>query len=79
MRILKNSEIDAKRVPLSGGTWMKGDVIFDDKKIECKCRANGFVQLYNWIEDSDYVAVKADRKEPLIVMRISEFIRILLG
>ncbi len=39
---------------------------------ECKIRggANGFKQLYGWLEGRDFVAVRADRMPALIVLRI---------
>jgi hypothetical protein len=39
--------------------------------IECKARAAGFRQLYDWLNDRDLLIVKADRREPLVVLRMS--------
>jgi hypothetical protein len=38
-------------------------------RIEVKCRAAGFRTLYDWLNDRDVLIVKADRKEPLSVLR----------
>jgi hypothetical protein len=38
---------------------------------EVKARADGFRELYTWLEDRDVLIVKADRKEPLVVVRLS--------
>jgi hypothetical protein len=40
-------------------------------RIECKARADGFRELYSWLNERDVVIVKADRQEPLVVLRIS--------
>ena len=39
-----------------------------DHNVEVKCRANGFAQLYGWLEKADMLLLRADRSEPLIVM-----------
>ena len=33
-----------------------------------KCRADGFRELYKWLEARDLLIVRADRKEPLVVL-----------
>ena len=38
---------------------------------EIKCRSAGFRQLYDWLGQSDVLIVKADRQEPLVVLRMS--------
>jgi hypothetical protein len=45
----------------------------DDRilRIECKARTAGFRQLYDWLNDRDLLIVKADRQEPLVVLRMS--------
>jgi hypothetical protein len=40
-------------------------------RIECKARADCFRQLYDWLNDRGLVIVKADRQEPLVVLRMS--------
>ena len=65
---------DAKRIPLSGASWLKGDVLIDNEVVECKKRANGFKQIYAWIEDNRYLIIGADRKEPLIIQRYSDWL-----
>lgn len=69
--------VPAKRVPLSGATWLKGDVLIGNEIAECKKRGNGFKQLYSWIDEARYLIVAADRQEPLVVVRIDDFIRML--
>lgn len=71
----------ARRVPLSGASWIKGDVEWPflgvDRRLEVKCRAKGFKQIYDWLGDENYaLIVKADRAEPLIIMRLKEAARV---
>jgi hypothetical protein len=40
-------------------------------RIECKVRAAGFRQLYDWLCQRDLLIVKADRREPLVILRLS--------
>jgi hypothetical protein len=42
-----------------------------DRAVEVKCRAAGFRELYGWLNDRDVLIVKADRQEPLVVLRMS--------
>jgi hypothetical protein len=45
----------------------------DDRmlRIECKARADGFRELYSWLQGRDLLVLKADRKEPLVVLPMS--------
>jgi hypothetical protein len=36
-----------------------------------KCRGHGFRELYSWLDRRDVLIVKADRREPLVVVRLS--------
>jgi hypothetical protein len=64
----------AERVPLSGsaGGSYKGDltvpVLGVDRVVEVKVRAKGFRQLYDWLDDRDFLIVRADRSEPLVIL-----------
>lgn len=64
----------AERVPLSGsagGSYL-GDLTVPlmgvDRVVEVKARANGFRELYAWLDARDALVVKADRREPLVVL-----------
>jgi hypothetical protein len=73
--------IGGRKVPLSGAAagW-KGDVIGPDGlRYECKVRKDGFKQIYSWLEDNDRLVIKADRKDPLVVMRLPDYIKITEG
>lgn len=74
VRYLQDRGFAAERVPLSGsagGSYM-GDVTVPvlgvDRVVEVKVRANGFRELYGWLTDRDILVVRADRKEPLVVL-----------
>jgi hypothetical protein len=38
---------------------------------EVTARADGFRELYGWVTDRDALIVKADRLQPLVVVRLS--------
>jgi Archaeal holliday junction resolvase (hjc) len=67
----------AARVPLSGaaGGRFSGDVVLQlmgrDLCLEVKARADGFRELHAWLDERDVLIVKADRQEPLAVVRLS--------
>jgi hypothetical protein len=42
-----------------------------DLCVEVKSRADGFRELYSWLVGRDVLIVKADREEPLVVVRMS--------
>jgi Holliday junction resolvase len=75
-RMLQDVGLAAEKVPLSGaagGSYL-GDltihVIGRDLVVEAKARARGFAQIYGWLEGRDILVVKADRCEPLVVLRL---------
>jgi hypothetical protein len=39
-----------------------------DRRVEVKCRGNGFRRLYDWLGDADFLMVRSDRREPLVVL-----------
>ncbi len=67
----------AERVPLSGaaGGRYSGDIVLPllgrDLCLEAKARADGFRELYGWLDQRDVLIVKADRQEALVVVRMS--------
>src|SRR5690606_12287244 len=74
--------IGGEIIPLSdaaGGTF-SGDVKCLWLLWECKVRKDGFKQLYKWLEgDADALAIKADRKEWLVVLPAGKLLEILSG
>lgn len=73
---------EAQRVPLSGAALgqFAGDISVsvcrENWRGEVKLRASGFAQVYGWLGLHQFLIVKADRKDPLIVMRLSDAARI---
>lgn len=88
-RALVNAFIDAgissERVPLSGsaGGSYTGDFTFacmgEDWLGEAKARADGFALLRRWLQPVRALFLKADRQEPLVVVRLSDFIALVNG
>jgi Holliday junction resolvase len=74
---LQATGIAAVRVPLSGavGGRFAGDIVLPlmgrELCVEVKARAEGFRELYSWLNRRDVLIVKADRQEPLVVVRLS--------
>jgi hypothetical protein len=69
--------LTCERVPLSGsaGGRFAGDLLLTlagrDLVAEVKARADGFRELYTWLDGRDLLIVKADRREPLVVLPLS--------
>jgi Holliday junction resolvase len=82
---LQAAGLAAVRVPLSGaaGGRFSGDVIMPlagrDLCFEVMARADGFRKLYDWLQGRDVLIVKADRQEPLVVVRLSMAAEIAAG
>jgi Holliday junction resolvase len=74
VRFFQDRGFAAERVPLSGsaGGPYKGDLTVPiagrDLVAEVKVRANGFAQLYAWLEGRDLLIVKSDRRDPLVIL-----------
>jgi Holliday junction resolvase len=74
VKFLQDHGLAAERVPLSGsaGGRYVGDltvpVLGVDRVVEVKARAKGFVEMYRWLVNRDILIVRADRKEPLVVL-----------
>jgi Holliday junction resolvase len=53
------------------GADISMQLLGSDRAVEVKCRAAGFRQLYEWLDERDVLIVKSDRQEPLVVVRLS--------
>ena len=77
VNFFQNRGFAAERVPLSGsaGGSYKGDLTIPvagrDLVTEVKVRGNGFGQLYDWLVDRDVLIVRADRREPLVILPLN--------
>ena len=77
VRALQDKGFAAERVPLSGSAGGKycGDltvpILGRDHVVEVKVRATGFSQLYAWLDGRDMLVVRADRKEPLVIVPLA--------
>lgn len=76
---LNDSGILSKRIPLSGSSWIKGDIILkiDEKELlgEVKARKEGFKEIYRWIDGKDILFLKADYRDYLVVMELEKFLK----
>jgi Holliday junction resolvase len=74
VRLAQDYGLGAERVPLSGavGGSYCGDltipVLGRDLTVEAKSRANGFREIYQWLNGRDLLIVKANRRDPLVIM-----------
>src|SRR5215831_17671768 len=76
VRLLQEHGLAGERVPLSGAARGRfgGDisvpVLGRDLRGEAKCRGNGFNRLYEWLENRDFLIVRADRKPLLVIVKL---------
>jgi Holliday junction resolvase len=74
---LQANGIAAVRVPLSGavGGRFAGDIVLPlmgrDLCIEVKARADGYCELFCWLNERGLLIVKADRQGPFVAVRLS--------
>jgi hypothetical protein len=73
VRLIQASGIDAAKISrvCTPGADLRLSVLGVDRAVEVKCRAAGFRKLYDWLNDHGLLIVKADRQEPLVVLRMS--------
>jgi Holliday junction resolvase len=73
VRLLQGGGLAATKVSglYKPGADISMPLLGSDGAVEVKCRADGFRQLYNWLQECDVLIVKADREEPLAVVRLS--------
>jgi hypothetical protein len=74
---LRERGFAAERIPLSGsaGGSFSGDMTIQllgrDFVGEVKVRGNGFSRFYRWLADRDLLIVRADRREPLVIVPLN--------
>ena len=59
---------------IPGESW---DVEIAGKRLEAKKRKAGFKKLTEWIQGNDGVVVGADREQPLVVVRLQDYLKML--
>jgi len=81
VNLLKDAGLPACRVPLSGmhGGQFAGDILIGERRFEAKVRATGFKQIYDYLGDNAGLFIRADRQEPLIVIRLADWIELELN
>ena len=85
-RIFKQNGINAKRVPLSGGsTFAKGDIHIEKGsktlRVEVKVRKDAFNILYNTlsVNSNNIISIEQPSLESLVLMRLTDLLSILRG
>lgn len=80
--------LDAKRVPLSGAArGFKGDIIISNEftsytrktwQVEVKARkdGSGFKTLEAWLGDNDFLFLKRNNADPIVVMSWDSFLNL---
>ena len=58
---------------------MRLKMLGKDRRMEIKCRANGFATIYKWLEPVDVLVLRADRKQALAVIPIATLIELIKG
>jgi hypothetical protein len=73
------------RVALFGaaGSERTGDIhvplLGRTRRVQVKCCGDGFRQLYSWLGNSDFLIVKADRRNPLMVLPLALVVELMLA
>jgi hypothetical protein len=69
VRLLQNHGFAVEKVSRAGyaGPDLSVPLLGIDRRAEVKCRGNGFRELYAWLQYADFLVVRADRREPLVV------------
>jgi Holliday junction resolvase len=84
VRLLQERGLAAERVPLSGAARGRfgGDVSVPvlgvDRRVEVKCRGDGFRELYKWLAGADVLIVRADRRELLVVVPLKFAVEVVM-
>ena len=73
VRLLQGQGIAAEKISgmYKPGADLRVPLLAVDRAVEVKCRAAGFRQLYDWLNERDVLVLKADRQEALVVVRLS--------
>ncbi len=71
-----SADKDCRRMSLSGSSpgWA-GDLMMAGRSFQVKARVRKFSHLYDCLEGRFGLVLSADRSEPLLVMRLGDFLR----
>lgn len=72
--------LKTRKTPLSGAVKDRvneGDIIIEEFSFECKCRANGFREIYKWLGAHRGLFIRADRQKPLVVTEAESYLDML--
>jgi Holliday junction resolvase len=70
VRFLQQRGFAAEKVSRTGyrGPDLSVPLLGVDRAVEVKARGNGFATLYRWLGSADLLIVRANRREPLVVI-----------
>jgi hypothetical protein len=70
VRYLQDHGFAAEKTSRTGytGTDLSMPLLGVDRRVEVKCRGDGFKELYKWLTGADLLIVRSDRHEPLVVL-----------
>ena len=70
VRYLQGRGFAAEKISRTGyrGPDLSIPLLGIDRAVEVKARGNGFATLYRWLGNADLLIVRADRREPLVVL-----------
>ena len=70
VRFLQGRGLTAEKISRTGytGSDLSVPLLGRDLKCKVKVRANGFQRLYDWLTGADLLILRADRREPLVVL-----------
>jgi hypothetical protein len=70
VRYLQARGFAAEKVSRTGyrGPDLSIPLLGIDRAVEVKARGNGFATLYRWLGSADLLIVRANRREPLVVV-----------
>jgi hypothetical protein len=70
VRLLQQRGFAAEKISRTGyrGPDLSIPLLGIDRAVEVKARGNGFATLYRWLGNADLLIVRANRREPLVVL-----------
>ena len=70
VRFLQARGFAAEKISRTGyrGPDLSVPLLGIDRAVEVKARGNGFATLYRWLGNADLLIVRANRREPLVIL-----------